>query len=205
MHTRTLAPLLIALLMLSLSSCYFTSMNPLPNTSKPDKALLGFWQNLPGQGESHKELAYLLFTEHDGFLQIQIIEDHFSSNESYRGFSTEIAGEKYLCLKLVTAKTGQVDLETQKEYYIAHYRINRKQELEITLLNEKTITEAVGKKQLGGQVKKGQYGDLVVITASTEDLAAFFQKQPPARLKDSKLLVKARKVPALGSPLPKKR
>jgi len=139
MRNRILSPLVSALLLLSLSSCYFTSQNPLPKISDPDKALLGFWQNLPSESQSNKELAYLLFTEHDGYVQIQVIEDHFSSNETYRGFSTEIAGEKYLCLKLVTAKTGKVDLETQKEYYFAHYRINRKQELEITLLNTKTL------------------------------------------------------------------
>jgi len=43
-------------------------------------------------------------------------------------------------------------------------------------------------------VKEGQYGDLVVITASTEELATFFKEQPSARLKDSKLLLKARRL-----------
>lgn len=72
MHNRLLSLMLSAVLLLTLTSCYFTSMNPLPKNTEPDQALLGFWQNLPGEGQSQKELAYLLFTESDGYLQIQV-------------------------------------------------------------------------------------------------------------------------------------
>jgi hypothetical protein len=176
-------------MLVSMPACYFMSAHPLPPSAHLDPALLGLWQVEPK--EASEEPGWLAFTSDGGFYQAFFFEKNFESHEIYRGSGTDINGEKYLCLQLSKAKENHVTMETEDNYYLVHYRITEGNKLEIRLLDENFIKDAVVQHKMQGQLMDG--GDLVLLTGSGADMAAFIKEQKLPALLDKKLLLKAKR------------
>jgi len=187
MHLKSgLKLALLSLLVFCASGCYFTSVNPLPKSPAVDPALLGWWKTLPEEKTNPQEQGYFLFLEDkDGYFQAVLVNNLYQYDELYRGFCSEINGEKYLNLKLIAMGSEKAGPSADKNYSLAHYKISGGKRLEITLLNEEVFKQGLTQKRLKGSLPKKS--EDLVLTDSTENLALFLRSQEPASLLDKPL------------------
>ncbi|NTV52897.1 MAG: hypothetical protein HGA76_07800 [Candidatus Firestonebacteria bacterium] len=181
-------------------ACYFTSINPLPKSPAVDPGLLGCWKVQCDEKTPSPEQNYFLFLEDkDGFFQAVLLNDHYQYDEFYRGFCSEINGQKYLNVKQLSWGNEKSGPAMDKNYSLVHYKITEGKRLEITLLDEDKLKEALAKKRLQGSLPKPS--DDLVLSDSTENLAAFFGKQDPVGLLGKPLAPaeKTTELPAAGS------
>jgi hypothetical protein len=171
---------------LGTSACYFTSVNSLPMKPEFDKELLGWWQTVPDEGKSPQTLGHFLFLEDkNGFFHVILMEKNYAFDEWYRGFCSEINGEKYLNLRQISPGDGKQMPTMDKEYYLVHYKIIDHRRLETALLNEETFKQAIKNHKLKGTISAR--GDDFTVTDSSENLAAFFQSCKIQELLDKDL------------------
>jgi hypothetical protein len=168
------------LVCLGLSGCYFTSQNPLPQKPEVDKELLGGWRAVADQKNPSADGYAVFVRDQDGWLEVLLMERYYESSEIYRGFCSEIKGEKYLNVKKVNfGKSGQqADLDAN--FYLLHYRIVGRKRLEISLLNETLFKQAVKTRQLAGHLSPKE--DEFTLTCTTDQLVAFLSRQKPTEL-----------------------
>lgn len=176
-------------LCLGLTGCYFTSEHPLPKSPKLDRDLLGWWRTVPEDPKDPP--GYLLFLEdRDKTLQVVVLEGEYSYNETYRGFCSELNRGKYLDLRKLSldAKTG--DPVLAKEHTLVHYRVVGRRRLELSLLNEDLFKQAVKEGRLQGRLSND--GNDLVLTDSTEHLAAFIRGRSQAEIPGKRLATAVR-------------
>jgi hypothetical protein len=172
--------------LLNTSSCYFTSLHPLPIKAELDRELIGCWKSLPEKDQKPQTSGWVLFLEdQNGTLQIVLMKNAYQYEEMYRGFCSEINGEKYLNVKLISLGTGVQKPEMDKNYYLVHYRIDHRKRLETRLLREEGLKQAVKDRRLQGTLL-GKSEELT-LTDTTENLLAYIQAQKPEVLLGEKL------------------
>jgi hypothetical protein len=171
----------IALLVwLGLSGCYFTSKNPLPLKPEVDKELLGGWRALADQKNPTADGYAVFVKDQNGWLEVLLMERYYESGEIYRGFCSEIKGEKYLNVKKVNFGKGGQQADLDANFYLLHYRIVARKRLEISMLNETLFKQAVKTRQLAGRLSPKE--DDFTLTCPTNQLVAFLSRQKPAEL-----------------------
>lgn len=167
---------LMASCSLCLASCYVSSVNPLTKESALDKSLLGFWESLPEPDAKASDKGYLLFLEdQNGMLDIIMYEEDFKFSEHYRGFCSVIAGEKFLNVKPIKSLQDGINVRAEEEFYIVNYTGNGRDEINLQLLNEEFFQSAVQSKKIAGRKPANNFQP-VVLTASAENLAVYFQE-----------------------------
>jgi len=189
---------LVMLLSLGTGACYFTSANPLPKSPAMDKELLGWWKVQPDEKNNPQEQGYFLFLEDkDGYFQAVMVDNLYQYDELYRGFCSEINGQKYLNVKQISLGNEKAAPSADKNYSLIAYKITEGKRLEITLLNEDVFKQALSKQRLKGTLPKKE--DDLVLSDTTENLARFFRSQAPGTLLD-KPLSPAEKMTELPAP-----
>jgi hypothetical protein len=177
------------------SACYFTTVNPLPKSPAMDPELLGWWKAQPDEKNNPAEHGYFLFMEDkDGYFQVVLMNNLYQYDELYRGFCSEIKGQKYLNVKLIALGNEKQGPIADKNYSLVAYKIVEGKRLDISLLNEEVFRQALAKKRLRGPVPKK--GEDLVLSDSTENLALLLANLDPASLLD-KPLVPAEKMTEL--------
>ncbi|MGO9307446.1 MAG: hypothetical protein ACLQDL_00310 [Spirochaetia bacterium] len=111
---------LLALLVLALGGCPFTSDTPLsdPASARPDSRLIGTWRTRDKESGDWNTLTILAFDEHGmvGFTP----EGTSGKVIAFRAFPTVIGGETFLNFRELGRDAAGGDLE---EWYYARYRI----------------------------------------------------------------------------------
>ncbi|MBN1595593.1 hypothetical protein JW933_06670 [candidate division FCPU426 bacterium] len=190
--------LVLGLILFGTSSCYFTSIHPLPKTEAVDSSLLGLWEAVPDETEKTDTPNYLLILgDKSGALQIVVLEGYYEHSETYWGHASRINGEKFLSVKSMKATPDGAALTSETHYSIVHYRLQGRQQLEITLLNEAKILEAVREKQLAGKTSSTHLAAEVQVTATPEEWAVFLKKHPLSRILAREKLLLAKRVYSL--------
>jgi hypothetical protein len=186
MNLQRIVPMMLCVMLgLSLNACYFKSVNPLPPSAELDKSLLGWWRAAPDEDKNPQHQGYFLFLEDkNGLFQVVLLDQQYQFDEQYLGFCSEINGEKYMNLRQVSIGDGKRAPVVDPHYYLVHYSIKDKKQLEMSLLNENYLKQALKNKQLKGTQTKG---DDLLITDTSERLSAFLAAQPMAELLDKKL------------------
>jgi hypothetical protein len=126
----------------------------------------------------------------------------YQYDELYRGFCSEINGQKYLNLKLISPGKENQAPAADKNYSLVHYKITGGKKLEITLLKEDGFRQALAKKQLKGSLP--EKGEDLVLSDSTENLVRFLRTQDQENLLDKPLAPAERttELPAAPGPQP---
>jgi hypothetical protein len=196
-----LLPTLLAAAALLLAGCLPESKNPLstPATSTIDTRLEGLYvQHREKKGD---DLAGWHFhyrgvkAESNGrarttpWLEVLDIEhrsDGGLKGEAYRILTTHLGGQDYLSF---TEIGSGADKDKASLYSFARYEFGWGGDLRVWLVNSGVLAQAVKSGKLHGTVKSHQSGEDVLLTDSTERLAAFVAASDPATLFSGKPLV----------------
>ncbi|MCD4813302.1 hypothetical protein K8S19_06375 [bacterium] len=186
------------------SGCYFTSLHPVTENPVPgsDPALLGLWKTVATQSDNSQEENYLLFMEEtDGHILVVLMEDYYRFSEIYRGFISDVNGDKYLNIKKVKSDEKKHVRHSDTGYFIVQYEITEGSQLNIRTLREAQIEKAVKQKVLAGRITRNRYTDDIRITAASERIAAYLASQTLSELLETTNMITAKKINELPAEL----
>jgi len=122
----------VTIVALSMSSCLLTSRNSLGSReqAKRDERLLGVWYH---QVEEPKGMAYVAFLplDENRLRMIRVSSDERTLE--FHGFVSRIGYQSYLNLVCLQPLYGNFGLADPASYVFLHYKINRDNELELSL------------------------------------------------------------------------
>lgn len=180
MKFRILIFAAIAFVLIVSTSCIPEFENPLPHSkdTKPDRAILGTWETLPGK--EHFQVSF--FAKKSGemyivWIDLEDIEGGPPGIAILVGLTTSINNDKFLTLRFIK-KVGQdsVDERQKTMFMIAHYNISGKGILSINMFSQGAIKRMIEEGKLKGRIEKGEYVDKVLVTSSSDELVAAIQK-----------------------------
>ena len=112
-------------------------------------------------------------------LGVEHVKDGGLKGEAYRALTTHIGAHDYLSFFELGAGAGKGKAAL---YSFARYEVNWAGDLRVWTANSEAFAEAIKSGKLRGTVKRHKMGDDVVLTDSTENLAAFVKASDSARL-----------------------
>ena len=163
---------IVLLLGLFLPACVPESMNPLsdPASATVDKRLLGVWI---GKMAGEEADQYIHFVEAENSITEVVLVSHQEKREAgvafYKMHPTTIGKARYMNVKPYVPenfKNSDLAEEIKSQGYIfARYTISGQGILNIRILMDKKVREAVKKQQLKGKIVKGE-GDVTITDTS---------------------------------------
>ena len=197
MNIRLLSTLLAAASLL-LAGCLPESKNPLstPQTSTIDVDLEGVYMpNKKGSDDSSLSTMHFHYrsVKADGSFRItpllDVLEvtheiDSGLITHAYQMLITHIGNQNYMSFRDL-GKSG-VHATT---YSFARYEIGWRGTLRVWLINSDAVAQAIQAGKLHGTVKTHKYSKDILITDSTDRLAAFVKESDPAKLFAGKPMV----------------
>ena len=169
---------IVLLFSLLLPACVPESMNPLsdPASATVDKRLLGVWI---GKMAGEEEDQYVHFVEAENSITEIVLVSHQEKREAgvafYKMHPTTIGKTRYMNVKPYAPedfKNSELAEEIKSQGYIfARYAISGQGILNIWILMDKKVREAVKKQQLKGKIAKGE--GAVTITDTSEHIIKF--------------------------------
>lgn len=199
MKTRLL-PSFLAAACLLFAGCLPESINPLstPATSLIDGRFEGVYQQLDKDHGANAERGYWHFHYRGAsdsakgahrsttWLEILAVGHEPKSGlelTRYQALATKIAGHDYLSF-IDLQKSGSK--KPPATYGFARYEMTWGGDLRVWMANESAFVRAVKAGQLRGKVTPSKFGDSVLLTDTTEHLAAFIAASDPHKLFDEK-------------------
>jgi hypothetical protein len=192
-----LVPVLLAAASLLLTSCLPEAKNPLstPTTSTIDSRLEGIYvqkreqkgDDLNGWHFHYRETSVGGRTMVTPWLEVLNIEHRKGGvlqSEAYRALTTHIGTQDYISFIRIGG--------TSALYSFARYEVNWSGVIRVWLASPDALAEAVKSGKLHGTVKSNMSGKDVLITDSTDRLAAFVAASDPTKLFTGKPLVLSR-------------
>lgn len=153
---------------LLLAGCYVTTQK-LPAGSGPviDPQIIGTWQVFDEQGKSEGTFLHFIKRSETGPLTFVMVDDHGWT--VYEMTSLQVGKRQMFAVKQTEVPRGD---KPERNYIVGFYEI-KGDELSISLLDQKKLKELIADHKIKGRVEFGDYGK-VTLTASPEELAAFF-------------------------------
>jgi len=200
MNTRLL-PTLLAAATLLLAGCLPESKNPLstPKTSTIDARLEGVYvarrdkkdDDLEGwhfhyRGAKVGANGQARTTPWLEVLDIEHRKDGGLKGNAYRVLTTHLGGQDYMSFIELGSDSGKGKASL---YSFARYEVSWAGDIHVWLVNSGVLAKAIKSGKLHGTVKSHKYGEDVLLTDSTERLAAFVAASDPATLFSGKPLV----------------
>lgn len=189
-----LLPALLAAAALLLAGCLPESKNPLstPKTSTIDPRLEGIYvqrrekkdDDLNGWHFHYRETSANGRTIVTPWLEVLNVEHRKSGalhSDAYRALTTHIGMQDYISF----IPSG----ETTVVYSFARYEVNWSGDIRIWLINTDALADAVKSGKLHGKVKGNGNTKDVLLTDSTDRLAAFVAASDPTKLFTGKPLI----------------
>ncbi len=190
-----LLPTLLATTCLLLAGCLPESVNPLstPATSLIDARFEGVYQQIDKDKGANAARGYWHFHYrgasdsakgiHRTTTQLEILAVGHElksrlDTTRYHALATRIAGHNYL--SFIELKEGSK--KPSFHYGFARYEVSWRGDLRIWTANESAFVTAVKAGQLRGKITASKFGDSVLLTDTTEHLAAFIAAGDPRKL-----------------------
>jgi len=171
-------------------SCIPTFENPLPGPSEEayDCRLLGSWVSGDGGAQvlfypADKGWVEMISMEGIGGGGALPMKDLFVAD----CFTSVVRGAHYLCIRPRGSSRSDCPrfaFSLSSEFLIVQYEISEAGILEIRHLDEPFLVRAIETKKLAGTVEESGSAKTPHVTASGEELAAFFAASDPAALAD---------------------
>jgi hypothetical protein len=200
MTTRLFSTLLAAASLL-LAGCLPESKNPLstPATSTIDQRLEGIYVHRTEKGAEDLEGWHFHYrgakAGADGqarttpwleVLDIGHPKEGGLAGEAYRVLTTHLGGHDYMSFIQLGSVGGK---QKTSLYSFARYEVNWSGTIRVWLVDSKVLAEAINAGKLRGTVKPQKFGADVLVTDTTERLAAFVAASDPAKLFSGQPLV----------------
>ena len=119
-------------------------------------------------------------------LNVEHRRDGGLKGDAYRALTTHIGQSDYMSFVLIDSESGK---QKASLYSFARYEVNWSGDLRVWLANADVLAQAIQAGKLRGSVKADKYAKDVLLTDSTERLAAFVAASDPAKLFTGKPLV----------------
>ncbi|MBN2133707.1 MAG: hypothetical protein JW741_29670 [Sedimentisphaerales bacterium] len=195
---RVLRLELAAALVLIATSCVPEFKNPLPPPAdgKADETILGVWETPPGEGNDRQQIS--IFANKSGGLDVICIAD-IDSDEGlsvsvFRGHTTRIGEDKFLSLTpRKPEKREPLDDPEKRTFLIAPYETSA-ESLVVKVFSLSTFRHMIEQGELDGEIRDRTHLDSVIVTASSEELAAAIARKGAAALIDEDSVLKYRKL-----------
>ncbi len=200
MKTRFLSTLLAGATLL-LAGCLAESKNPLstPEASTIDARLEGIYvsrrekrsDDLDGwhfhyRGANADASGRSRTTPWLEVLDVEHEKNGGLKGAAYRALTTHLGGQDYLSF-IQLGSTG--DKEKSAVYSFARYEVNWSGDLRVWLVNSGALADAIKTGKLRGTVTQHKTSDDILLTDSTEHLAAFVAAGDPVKLFGGKPLI----------------
>lgn len=187
-------PALLAAVSLLLAGCLPESKNPLstPATSTIDPRLEGIYVQRREKGDDDLNGWHFHYRETNAngritvtpWLEVLNVEHRKGGalkGDAYRALTTHIGMQDYLSFIQLGGTTAL--------YSFARYEVSWSGDIRVWLVNTEALAQAVKTGKLHGKVKTSKLGQDVLITDSTERLAAFVAASDPTKLFNGKPLI----------------
>jgi hypothetical protein len=200
MNTRLLSALLAGA-SLFLAGCLAESKNPLstPSSSTIDKRLEGIYvarreksgDDLDGwhfhyRGAKADASGRSSTTPWLVVLDVQHEKNGGLKGAAYRALTTHLGGQDYMSFIQLGSEGGKAKSSL---YSFARYEVSWSGDIRVWLVNSGALADAIKKGQLRGAVTQHKYSDDILLTDSTEHLAAFVAAGDPVKLFGGKPLI----------------
>lgn len=165
---------------LTLSGCFVTSANRVDGTGvDADPALVGTWRGVDEDGKIEKDvfLHVIAHKTGEGLGLALIDKDSFMILD---GTTVQAGPHRYLNATLKEMAAVSAEDRALLGLHIVRYQVKGKS-LKLWLLDAAKITDAVEDGMIKGQVEGSGMTKSVRLTASSEDLNAFFSRPDAAQ------------------------
>jgi hypothetical protein len=165
---------------LGLSGCFVTSVNRVDGTGvDADPAMVGTWRGLDEDGRIEKDvfLHVIAHKSGEGLGLALIDKDSFMLLD---GTTVQAGPHRYLNATLKDMPGTSAEDRALLGLHIVKYEVKGKT-LKLWLLDAQKITDAVEDGKIKGQVEGSGMSKSVRLTASSEELNAFFSKPGAAQ------------------------
>jgi hypothetical protein len=151
--------------------------------------ILGIWRHVPRDYSQMENFTAILPVNDNDEKEIKMIcfDDESESVMELRGYVTEIAGERYMSLRLVgfLGEGPKIDPKIRHDYMFMHYSHGGDDEIVISGFKGDFFTKAIKEGLLKGEVEKiktsrGYTDGDTRITAPTDEIVAFLRKHEKA-------------------------
>ena len=158
-----------------LSGCYVTSQK-LPASSGPvmDEKLVGSWHALNEDGKPEDTFLHFISAGDKKPLALVVID---SRNWSTYAFTSLQIGKRQM---FAAKQTGAMREKQEPNYILGFYEV-KGDTVEFSLINPDKMRDAIKAHEIKGRVDKGQ-SDKVILSASPQELAAYFANTDMAKL-----------------------
>ncbi len=179
--------MIAALSLLLLAACVPRSMHPLsdPELARVDTRLVGLWS-----ARIEEDDVYLHFVPRaDGWTEVVSVS--YNTDRAggdwlvFRMVATRIDGRDFMSLKFIAEANERAHSEF---FHLARYRLSRDGELTIWTMPQEAAAKAI-QAGLAGKIRKGRFGDDVLLTATTTDLASYLSRAGDGSLFSNRLAV----------------
>lgn len=166
---------ILAFAAVTLSACFVTSVHPVGGTGDDaDPALAGHWRGLDEDGKVEKDLFFHIIAPKPGVgLRLAMIDK--SSFMFLEGATVQAGPHRYLnaTLKDITGSSEQD--RAMLGLHLIRYEVKGRT-LNLWLLDSTEVADAIASGLLKGNVKGSGMSKSVRLTATSEELTAFFSK-----------------------------
>jgi hypothetical protein len=194
-----LVPALLAAASLIFASCLPESKNPLstPSTSTVDGRLGGVYVQKREKKDDDLSTWHFHYRETNAHGRISVTPwlevlniEHRRGNglkeTTYRALTTHLGVHDYISFVEVG---NDVSKDHASLYGFARYEVNWSGDIQVWFANSDFLAQAIKSGKLHGTVRSDSTGKNVLLTDSTEHLAAFVAASDPTRLFSGKPLI----------------
>jgi hypothetical protein len=177
-RARALAAIMLAAV--ALSGCFVTSVNRVDGTGvDADPAMIGTWRGLDDDGKVDKSvfLHVIAHKTGEGLGLALIDKDSFMILD---GTTVQAGPHRYLNATFKDMPGTSNEDRALMGLHIIRYEVRAKK-LSLWLLDTREVTEAVESGAIKGQIEGSGMSKSVRLTASSEELTAFFSKPDAAK------------------------
>jgi len=189
---------LAAALVLIGTSCVPEFKNPLPPPAdgKADETILGVWETAPDEKNERQQIS--IFANKSGGIDVVCIADIDSeeglSVSVFKGHTTRIGEDRFLSLMpRKPEKREPLDEPEKRTYIIAPYETSA-ESLVVKVFSLSVFRGMIERGELDGEIRDGKFLDSVVVTASSEELAAAITRKGVPALIEEDTALKYRKL-----------
>ena len=172
---RTVLNLIAIAATVLLAGCDVTTQK-LPASTGPvmDAKLVGSWHALNEEGKPEDTFLHFISAGDNKPLALVLID---SRNWSSYAFTSLLVGKRQM---FAAKQTGAMREKLEPNYILGFYEV-KGDTIEFSLINPDTMRDAIKAHQIKGRLDKGQ-SDKVILSASPQELAAYFANTDMAKL-----------------------
>lgn len=177
--SRIVLNLVVVAAAVFLSGCYVATQKLPAGDDAIDQQLIGAWRALDSDGKPTNDAAFLHFVKPQDAESLVMVFADDSTTTTYEMHSIKVGKRMMFALKILSSTQKGADAE-EPNYILGYYDV-KGEELSFNLMGAKQLKPFVDAGKIKGVAEKKEFGK-VTLTASPQELAAFFASTDQAAL-----------------------